>query len=123
MAKAKNRKQAEKLASREADLQRLNKKRDALREEHNALLAAVIASEARRVQMAGGVGAEQTVATASDAEYKRLQEEKGVQDMYLENLRSTAEDLELRNREYQEQVSINAAWKTLFPAFIVVQFN
>ena len=85
-------------------LRKTHQRRDRLREEYNALLARVISSEARRVRMAGEVGAEDTAAGRTEEHFKTLQEEKRLQDMYLDGLRQNVEDMELRNREYQEQV-------------------
>ena len=85
-------------------LRKTKKRQDRLREEYNALLARVISSEGRRVRMAGEVGAENTAAGRTEEHFKMLQEEKRLQDMYLDGLRQNVEDMELRNREYQEQV-------------------
>jgi hypothetical protein len=79
-------------------------KEDALRREYNAVLSGVITSEARRVQMAGGVGSSNTGASKAEEEYARMQEEKRLQDMYLEAVKGNVEEMEIRNREYQEQV-------------------
>ena len=56
--------------------------------------------------MAGEVGAENTAAGRTEEHFKMLQEEKKLQDMYLDGLRQNVEDMELRNREYQEQVRL-----------------
>ena len=100
----KNAKAAKELAHEVEELRHTRQRQDRLREEYNALLARAIASEARRVRMAGEVGAENTAAGRTEEQFKALQEEKKVQDMYLEGLRQSVEDMELRHREYQEQV-------------------
>ena len=56
--------------------------------------------------MAGEVGAEKTAAGRTEEQFKMMQEEKRLQDMYLDGLRQNVEDMELRNREYQEQVRL-----------------
>ena len=80
----------------------------------DASIARVISSEARRVRMAGEVGAEDTAAGRTEEHFKTLQEEKRLQDMYLDGLRQNVEDMETRNREYQEQVQLFPPFMSLF---------
>ena len=100
----KNAKASKELEQDLESLRKTHQRQDRLRDEYNALLARVISSEARRVRMAGEVGAENTAAGRTEEHFKMLQEEKRLQDMYLDGLRQNVEDMELRNREYQEQV-------------------
>ena len=104
-------------------LRKTHQRQDRLREEYNALLARVIASEARRVRMAGEVGAENTAAGRTEEQFKMMQEEKRLQDMYLDALRQNVEDMELRNREYQEQVRLPSSNVTFVAEFRTVSLS
>ena len=91
-------------------LQQVHKKavhrHDILREKYNKAVATQIVLTSRRVDMAGSVKASQTEASKADEDFKNLQEQKKIQDLYLDKLSKDMEDLEQRALEYQSQVNL-----------------
>ncbi len=53
--------------------------------------------------MAGTVNASQTEASKAEEDYRKLQEQKKAQDLYLDKLSKDMEDLEQKSLEYQSQ--------------------
>ena len=58
---------------------------------------------ARRVDTAGAVNASHTEASKAEDDFKKLQERKKAQDLYLDKLSKDMEDLEQKSLEYQSQ--------------------
>ena len=72
-----------------------------LKERHNRALAGQILLTARRVDTAGAVNASHTEASKAEEDFRRLQERKQAQDLYLDKLSKDMEDLEQKALEYQ----------------------
>ncbi len=94
----------ERLAQISARLSSATKRRDELRERLNRVREAQLAMEARRVAAAGEVAAGDAGATKAEKDFREAQEQKRLQDMYVDKLQKQAEEMEQRAIEYQEQV-------------------
>lgn len=79
-----------------------------LRDAYNQTLYNQILFEARRVEVAGDVNASNTVAAKTAKDFTQIQEEKRVQDLYLDQLQQKIEDMERQSLDYREQVRIFA---------------
>ena len=77
---------------------------DVLRDKYNKSVATQILLTTRRVNMAGAVNASQTEASKAEEDFRKLQEQKKAQDLYLDKLSKDMEDLEQKALEYQSQV-------------------
>ena len=90
------------------DLTEVHKKErlrnDQLKEKYNRILASQIILTTRRINMAGAVNATQTEASKAEEDFRKLQEQKKLQDLYLNKLAKDMEDLEQRSLDYQSQV-------------------
>ncbi len=78
---------------------------DKLKEEFNRVLTTQIMLTTRRVNMAGAVNATHTEASKAEEDYRKMQETKKAQDLYLDKLSQDMEDLEQKAIEYQSQVT------------------
>ena len=56
--------------------------------------------------MAGNVNSGNKAASKAEEDFRQLQEEKKVQDLYIEKLQIQMEEMEQRDREFTEQVFI-----------------
>ena len=57
----------------------------------------------RRVNTAGSINATHTEASKAEEDFKKLQEQKKAQDLYLNKLTKDMEDLEQKSLDYQSQ--------------------
>ena len=78
-------------------------KNERLKLHHNRVLANQILLTTRRVKTAGDVNATQTSATKAEEDYKKLQNEKQAQDLYLNKITQDMEDINQQISEYNEQ--------------------
>lgn len=99
-----NRGQEAEVRIRQTELREAEKRRNELQERLNRILLLQIRAEARRVDAAGNVGAGNTTLSKTEADFKTAQEMKKAQDMYMERMQETLEELEQRELEYSEQV-------------------
>ena len=67
------------------------------------LVAAQIILTTRRVNTAGSINATHTEASKAEEDFKKLQEQKKAQDLYLNKLTKDMEDLEQKSLDYQSQ--------------------
>ena len=66
-------------------------------------VAAQIILTTRRVNTAGSINATHTEASKAEEDFKKLQEQKKAQDLYLNKLTKDMEDLEQKSLDYQSQ--------------------
>eukprot|EP00094_Tigriopus_californicus_P006577 TCALIF_06333-PA protein Name:"Similar to Ccdc40 Coiled-coil domain-containing protein 40 (Mus musculus)" AED:0.16 eAED:0.16 QI:0/0.5/0/0.66/1/1/3/0/818 len=74
-----------------------------LKDAYNQILYKQILFEARRVDAAGDVNASNTMAAKTAKDFNQIQEEKRLQDLYLDRLQQKIEDMERQSLEYREQ--------------------
>ena len=78
-------------------------KHEALRDRYNRAVAAQIILTTRRVNTAGSITATHTEASKAEEDFRKLQEQKKAQDLYLNKLTKDMEDLEQRALDYESQ--------------------